>query len=89
MIHQEPASVQNEHYCSVFSEEEGEKLPDDYAWSIEDLPKDIDWISDLKFSVKDVSKIIKKISSMASGPSGISPLLLKKTEQTMSPIIWR
>ena len=89
VIHQEPASVLNEHSCSVFSEEEREKLPDNYAWSIEDLPKDIDWISDLKFSVKYVSKIIKKISSTASGPSGISPLLLKKTEQTMSPIIWR
>ena len=89
VIHQEPASVLNEHYCSVFSKEEGEKLPDNYAWSLEDLPKDIDWISDLKFSVKDVSKIIKKINSTASGPSGISPLLLKNTERTMSPIIWR
>ena len=89
VIHQEPASVLNEHYCSVFSKEEGEKLPADYAWSLEDLPKDIDWISDLKFSVKDVSKIIRKINSTASGPSGISPLLLKNTERTMSPIIWR
>merc|ERR1712240_803136 len=61
----------------------------DYAWSLEDLPKDIDWISDLKFTVGDVRKIIKKISSTASGPSGISPLLLKNTEQTMAPIIWR
>ena len=89
VIRQEPASVLNEHYCSVFSKEEGDKLPDDYAWSIDDLPKDIEWISDLKFSVKDVSRIIKKISSTAAGPSGISPLLLKKTEQTMSPIVWR
>ena len=28
VILQEPASVLNEHYCSVFSKEEGEKLPD-------------------------------------------------------------
>ena len=26
---------------------------------------------------------------MAAGPSGISPLLLKKTEKVMAPLIWR
>ena len=64
-------------------------MPDNYDWSLEDLPKDIDLVTDVHFSVKDVSRIIRKISSTASGPSGISPLLLKKTDQTMSPIIWR
>ena len=56
---------------------------------MEDLPKDIEWVTDVQFSIRDISKIIKKISSTASGPSGISLLLLRKTEETMSPIIWR
>ena len=64
-------------------------MPDDYAWTLEDLPKDIDWLSNIKFSVKDVQKIIRKITSTSSGTSGINPLLLKKTEKTMGPIIWR
>ena len=51
--------------------------------------KNIDWMSNIKFSVKDVQRIIRKISSTSAGPSGISPLLLKKTEKTMGPIIWR
>merc|ERR1712243_171286 len=39
--------------------------------------------------IKVISNIIKKISSTALGPLGISPLLLRKTEGTMSQIIWR
>ena len=46
-------------------------------------------MSNIKFSVKDVQRIIRKISSTSAGPLGISPLLLKKTEKTMGPIIWR
>ena len=53
------------------------------------LTKDLDWMSNIKFSVKDVQRIIRKITSTSAGPSGISPLLLKKTEKTMGPIIWR
>ena len=71
------------------NDKQEDKLPENYAWTLEDLPKDIGWLSNIKFSVKDVRKIIRKITSMSSGPSGISPLLLKKTEGTMGPIIWR
>ena len=89
MIQQDPATTLNEHYCSVFNEKEEEQLPEDYSWSLEDLPKYIDWVTDVQFSIKDIRGIIKKISSTAASPSGISPLLLKKTEETMSPMIWR
>ena len=75
----------NKHYCSVFHKKKEEKLPEDYAWSLED----IDWVSDIKFSVNDIRQIIKKINSTAAGPLGISPLLLKKTEKVMAPMIWR
>ena len=64
-------------------------MPKDYVWTLEDLPKDIQWISDIKFSVKDIQKIIRNISSSSAGPSGITPLLHKKTEKVMAPIIWR
>ena len=64
-------------------------MPKDFAWTLEDLPKDIQWISDIKFSVKGLQKIIRNISSTSAGPSGITPLLLKKTEKVMPPIIWR
>ena len=88
IIQEHPATTLNKHYCSVFNKEE-DKLPDDYAWTLEDLPKNIEWMSDIKFSVKDIQRIIRNISSSSAGPSGISPLLLKKTEKTMGSIIWR
>ena len=88
IVKEDPATTLNKHYCSVFNKDkQEEKLPENYAWTLEDLPKDIGWLSNIKFSVKDVRKIIRKITSMSSGPSGISPLLLKKTEKTMGPII--
>ena len=74
IVKEDPATTLNKHYCSVFNKDKDEdKLPDDYVWTLEDLPKDIDWMSNIKFSVKDVQKIIKKIISTSSGPSGIIP----------------
>ena len=74
IVKEDPATTLNKHYCSVFNKDkEEDKLPDDYAWTLEDLPKDIDWLSNIKFSVKDVRKIIRKITSTSLGPSGICP----------------
>ena len=74
IVKEDPATTLNKHYCSVFNKDKDEdKLPDDYVWTLEDLPKDIDSMSNIKFSVKDVQKIIKKIISTSSGPSGIIP----------------
>ena len=82
IIEEDPATTLNKHYCSVFNKDkEEDKLPEDYVWTLEDLPKNIDWMSNIKFSVKDVQRIIRKISSTSAGPSGISPLLLKRTEK--------
>ena len=39
VIQQDSATVLNEHYCSVFNKKDEEKLPEDYAWSLEDLIK--------------------------------------------------
>ena len=90
MIEEDPATPLNRHYCSVFNKDkEEDKLPKDYAWTFEDLPKDIQWISDIKFSVKDMQRIIRNISGSSAGPSGITLLLPKKTEKIMGPIIWR
>ena len=82
IVKEDPATTLNKHYCLVFNKDKDEdKLPDDYVWTLEDLPKDIDWMSNIKFSVKDVQRIIRKISSTSAGPLGISPLLLKKTKK--------
>ena len=42
-----------------------------------------------QFSVNDIKKIIKNISSTSAGFSGITSLLLKKTVEVMAPVIWR
>ena len=79
----------NKTYFEVFEEpEEGDCLPEGYLDSKEDLPAEEDRrLQNIYFSIESIKKVIKETKSEAQGPSGISPMLAKKTCEAMAPLL--
>ena len=91
LIKEEPCETLNKTYFEVFNPpEEGDSLPEGYLDSEEDLPAEEDRrLQNIYFSIKDIKKAIKETRSEAPGPSGISPMLAKKTCETIAPVLYQ
>ena len=89
LIEEELCKTLNKTYYEVFEElEEGDSLPEGYLDSEEDLPADEDRrLKNVYFSINSIKKAIRETKSEAPGPSGITPLLAKKTCDAIAPIL--
>ena len=78
------AETLNKEYQSVFEEPDpNDCLPPNYLDSEEDLPKSGERLENARFNIKTIQKIVMGMTSESPGPSGICPLLLKRTFDTI------
>ena len=91
LIEEKVCDTLNKTYFEVFdTPEEGDILLEDYIDSEEDLPTDeYKRLKNIYFTIEDIEKAIKETRSEASGPSGISPMLTKKTCKTIAPVLYQ
>lgn len=70
----------NKQYQSIFTKPDPKmKLPDDYLDSKEDSPIEDKIMDVVKFTAEDIKKAALITISESAGPSGVSPLLVRKT----------
>ena len=71
----------NQEYAEVFTKPKDEdKLPEDYAYTEEDLPKEKrERLENVQFTVEDIVRSINNTTSHSAGPSGTCPLLVRRT----------
>ena len=82
------AEVLNREYQKVFEvPDPNDCLPPNYFDSEEDLPANGECLENARFTFSTVRKIVMGISSESTGQSGICPLLIKRTFDTIGGYI--
>ena len=84
LMEESEAETLNKEYQSVFEEPDpNDCLPPNYFDSEEDLPTAGERLENSRFTISTVRKIVMGMSSESPGPSGICPLLIKRTFNTI------
>ena len=84
LINEKECETLNKQYQSVFgTPEPDDEINIEYLYSEEDLPSPEKRLEIVKFTITDIKKTVARINSESPGPSGVCPLILKKTKNTI------